>query len=87
MNQLIHKVAVLRKLETIENAVATGKRSSAALVRQDLALLFDLKAADPLSVAVNKVLQLSAKWARGSLDVDPAEIKSAVEKASALLRC
>jgi hypothetical protein len=86
MTQLIQKIAVLRKLETIENAVATGKRSSAALVRRDLALLFDFKVADPLSVAVNKVLQLSAKWARGSLDVEPAEIKTAVEKAIALLR-
>jgi hypothetical protein len=85
MAQVINKIALLRKLETIKSALATQNRSLVATSRQELALLVNLGADDLLSGAVNKVVQLSGKWTRGSVDIEPAEVKEAVEEAIALL--
>jgi hypothetical protein len=57
-----------------------------AVARQDLASLVNLSADDPLSAAASKVFQLSGKWTRGSVDVEPAEIKPTIEDAIALLQ-
>jgi hypothetical protein len=86
MTEVTNKAAVLRKLEAIESAIATERRSPVAVARQDLASLVNLSAQDRVSVMLNKVFLLTGKWTRGAVDVDPAEIKIALDEAIALLQ-
>jgi len=82
---IFNNSAVLRRLDAIKDAVCDGKRSQVVVARQELALLIDRHADDRLKRALDKVCELSGKWIRGAVDIEPAEVTEAVENAIALL--
>jgi hypothetical protein len=86
MMQAIKNDAVLRKLEAMERAIGLEKRAQVATARQELALFVNLGADDPLSASLSRVYHLSGKWTRAAVDIGPADVQEAIEKAKALLQ-